>query len=75
MHSPTTVGVLSAEEAATFAPEQVVNLSRQLAAAQHQLELFRQQLDWFKRQLFGQKSERRVLDADSVQLNLGEIIG
>ena len=75
MHSPTTVGVLSAEEAATFAPEQVVNLSRQLAAAQHQLELFKQQLDWFKRQLFGQKSERRVLDTGSGQLNLGEVTG
>ena len=75
MHSPTTVRVLSVEEAALFAPEQVVNLSRQLSAAQHQLELFKQQLDWFQRQLFGQKSERRVLDADSVQLNLGEVIG
>ena len=30
------------------------------------------QLEWFKQQLFGEKSERRFLDADSRQLALGE---
>ena len=67
MNSTTTARVLSLEEAAAFAPEQVVGLSRELAAARHQLE-------WFKRQLFGHKSERRLIESDSVQLNLGEVI-
>lgn len=32
----------------------------------------RRQVEWFKRQLFGQKSERRVLDPDAVQGSLGQ---
>lgn len=67
MSSPSTARVLSLEEAATFAPEQVVDLSRDLAAA-------RQQIDWFKRQLFGQKSERRPQPVASGQMSLGELI-
>jgi transposase len=63
----TTARVLSLEEAAELAPEQVVGLSQELAAARHQLE-------WFKRQLFGQKSERRLIESDSTQLHLGEVI-
>jgi hypothetical protein len=66
MSSPSTARVLSPEEAATFAPEQVVDLSRDLAAA-------RQQIDWFKRQLFGQKSERRPQPVASGQMSLGEL--
>ena len=30
------------------------------------------QLEWFKQQLFGEKSERRFVDPDSLQLALGE---
>jgi transposase len=67
MKGTTTARVLSLEEAAQFAPEQVVSLSRELAAAQ-------QQLDWFKRQLFGQKSERRLIESAGAQLNLGALI-
>ena len=66
MSLPSTARVLSLEEAATFAPEQVVDLSRDLAAA-------RQLIDWFKRQLFGQKSERRPQPVASGQLSLGEL--
>jgi transposase len=60
MNSATTARVLSLEEAAEFAPEQVVGLSRELAAARHQLE-------WYKRQLFGHKSERRLIESDSAR--------
>src|ERR1700693_1688538 len=67
MNSPIRARVLSLKEAAGLAPEQVVGLSQELAAARHQLE-------WFKRQLFGQKSERRIIESDSAQLNLGEVI-
>jgi len=51
MNWTTTTGVLSLDEAAALRPQQVVDLSRELAAARHQL-------DWFRRQIFGQKSER-----------------
>ena len=66
MNSPIRARVLSLEEAAELAPEQVVGLSQELAAARHQLE-------WFKRQLFGHKSERRIIETAGAQLNLGEL--
>ena len=74
MNSTTTARVLSLEEAAEFAPEQVVGLSRELAAARSQVDQFKHQLEWFKRQLFGQKSEQRLIESHSAQLNLGEAI-
>lgn len=33
----------------------------------------RRQIEWFKRQLFGEKSERRILDPEGRQLALGEM--
>ncbi len=54
MNWTTITRALSLDEAAALRPQQVVDLSRELAAAKHQL-------DWFKRQLFGQKSERRII--------------
>jgi transposase len=74
MNSTTLARVLSLEEAAGFAPEQVVGLSRELAAAQQQVDVFKHQLEWFKRQLFGHKSERRLIESEGAQLNLGEVI-
>lgn len=59
--------VLSLDEAAAFRPQQIVDLSRELAAAKHQL-------DWFKRQIFGQKSERRLIDGADGQMSLGEAL-
>jgi len=73
MNSPSVARIPSLNEAARFAPEKVVGLCQELAQAQHQVEQFKHQLDWFKRQLFGQKSERRILDNASGQLNLGEL--
>jgi len=32
----------------------------------------RRQVEWFKRQLFGEKSERRIVDSDERQMYLGE---
>ncbi len=66
MNSTTPARILSLDEAATYQPQQVVELSRELAAARHQL-------DWFKRQVFGQKSERRIVDPASGQMSLGEL--
>jgi transposase len=67
MSSTTATRVLSLDEAAAYRPQQVVELSRELAAARHQL-------DWFKRQVFGQKSERRLIDGAAGQMSLGEAI-
>jgi transposase len=74
MNSTSTARVLSLEEAAEFAPEQVVGLSQELAAAQQQVDVFKHQLEWYKRQLFGHKSERRIIEGAGAQLNLGELI-
>ena len=38
-------------------------------------ESLKRQLDWLKRQLFGQKSERRLIDTDSLQLGLADLTG
>jgi transposase len=77
MNSSTAARIPSLNEAARFAPEQVVqvcaDLARDLAATEHQLEISKQQLEWFKRQLFGHKSERRILENASAQLNLAEL--
>ena len=67
MNSVPAPRVLSLDEAATFRPQQIVDLSRELAAAKHQI-------DWFKRQIFGQKSERRIMAGGDGQLSLGEAI-
>ena len=67
MNSTPRTGVLSLDEAAAFHPQQVVDLSRELVAARHQIE-------WFKRQVFGEKSERRIIDGASGQMSLGEAI-
>ncbi len=67
MNSATGSRVLSLDEAAAYRPQQVVDLSRELAAARHQIA-------WFKRQIFGQKSERRIIDGADGQMSLGEAI-
>lgn len=66
--------VPSLEEAARIAPEQVVDLVRAQVALREEVETLKHQLDWFKRQLFGEKSERRIVDDSSAQMNLGEAL-
>lgn len=68
------------EEAAQWTADQVVELAGAHLAQQRQFELIkgefeamRHQLDWFRRQLFGQKSEKRIVDANPHQMNLGEL--
>ena len=67
MNSATGSRVLSLDEAAAYRPHQVVDLSRELADAKHQIA-------WFKRQIFGQKSERRIIDGADGQMSLGEML-
>ena len=73
MHATLSVAIPSLEEAARFAPQQVVELCRELVSTREQLDQFKQQLDWFKRQLFGSKSERRLKEVSSGQLWLGDL--
>ena len=74
MSSATAPRVPSLEEAARIAPEQIVDLVRSHVALREEVATLRHQLDWFKRQLFGQKSERRIVDDSSAQMNLGEVL-
>jgi transposase len=74
MTSATTPRVASLEEAATLAPEQIVELLRTQVALREEVTSLKHQLDWFKRQLFGQKSERRIVDDSCAQMSLGEAL-
>jgi transposase len=47
-------------------------LAASTKAQSEEIAELRRQLDWFKRQLFGSKSERRPIERDGRQLNLGE---
>ena len=62
---------LSLEEAARFSPQQIVDLNHTLA---RRIDELSHQLDWFKRQLFGQKSERRIIDHNDGQMSLGDVL-
>ena len=71
MNSTTANRVPSLDEAATFSPRQVVDL---VSSLRQEVDTLKHQLDWFKRQVFGQKSERRIIDNASGQMSLGEAI-
>jgi transposase len=67
-------GVLSLKEAGALHPQQIVELAHAHFQLRHEVDALKHQLDWFKRQLFGQKSERRIIDAGNGQMSLGEAI-
>lgn len=50
---------LTLAEAAHMSPQQVVDLSSTLV---NRIDVLTKELDWLKRQVFGQKSERRLID-------------
>ncbi len=60
------------EQATTMQREDVVTMLASNFQLSSRVDELTRQLDWFKQQLFGEKSERRVLDADGRQLSLGE---
>lgn len=71
MNSTTTNRVPSLDEAASWSPRQVVDLVGTLS---REIETLKHQLDWFKRHVFGQKSERRIIDGADGQMSLGEAL-
>ena len=74
MSSAPSTALASLREAAALSPSQVLDLLHANALLQQQVDALKQQLDWFKRQLFGQKSEKRRIDAGGQQMSLGEAI-
>lgn len=72
MTSTIDSGVLSPEQASRMTPSEIVDLSRPYAMLRDEVAAIKHQLEWFKRQLFGQKSERRIVDPASKQMSLGE---
>ena len=66
-----------AAQTATLNAEQITQLSVTETAAvigklTDEVTQLRRQVAWFQRQLFGQKSEKRIPQADGVQASLGE---
>lgn len=66
--------LLSVEQAAHFTPQSIAELLRSQAALRAEVSALKHQLEWFKRQLFGQKSERRIVEPVPAQMNLGEAL-
>ena len=71
MNPATLNRVPSLDTAATFSPQQIVDLTYSLS---REIDGLKHQLDWFKRQIFGQKSERRIVDGAYRQMSLGEAL-
>lgn len=74
MKPATETRLPSLEEAAAFSPRQIVDLAGAHLTLRREVEALKHQLDWFKRQIFGQKSERRIVESGSGQMSLGEVI-
>jgi len=80
MRETPLIHVPTPEEAARWTAEEVVGLAhahreqqRQFEVFKRELEAARHQLDWFRRQIFGQKSEKRILEPNPQQLSLTEL--
>lgn len=73
MDLPLSNAIPTPEQAARWAPEQVVELVQEKVALQERIARLEQQLEWFRRQIFGQKSERRLIPVPAGQLHLGEV--
>lgn len=62
---------ISAVQAAVLTPEQIAELVSRHTALECENADLRRQLAWFKRQIFGERSERRIID-DAIQGYLGQ---
>ena len=80
MRTTAITHVPSLAEAAAWSPERIVEtvgahlqLQHEFDAMRVEFEAVRRQLDWFRRQIFGQKSEKRLIEANPHQMHLGEL--
>jgi transposase len=60
--------------AASMSQEELVALLASHQELQRSHDDLARQVEWFKRQLFGTKSERRLVDAEGLQLTLGGLL-
>jgi len=81
MSSAPASALPTLDEAARFSPQRIVELAleraaleREVGQLQQKIAGFEHQLDWFRRQIFGQKSEKRAVEAPGQQLSLGEAL-
>ena len=68
-HSAADFVTKSAREMKALAPAELIDL---VSKQGHEIVNLRRQVAWFQRQIFGQKSEKRLAEADGVQGTLGE---
>ena len=75
-HSATDFVTKSAREMKALAPAELIELvskqESEIVKQGHEIVNLRRQVAWFQRQIFGQKSEKRLAEADGVQGTLGE---
>jgi transposase len=62
----------SGVDTAALTPAEAAVLRAERDRLAEQVQALQRQLDWFKRQLFGEKSERRLIEPSPDQLSLGE---
>jgi len=62
----------SIHQAGAMAPQQIAELLRSHAQLEDEVIALRRQVAWFQRQIFGQKSERRLPEAEGIQGTLGQ---
>ena len=60
--------------AASMSQEEIVALLASHLELQRSHDDLARQVEWFRRQLFGTKSERRLVDAEGLQLTLGGLL-
>ena len=65
----------SSTQSSPSATDQIALLVQLNGQLRIENESLKGQLDWLKRQLFGPKSERRLVDTDSLQLGLVDLTG
>ena len=72
MNPTSSTALPSLDEAACWQPQQVVDLARSHRELKQQNEALKHQIDWFRRQIFGQKSEKRLIETPG-QMTLDEM--
>ena len=67
--------MVSSAQPQSVTPDKIAGLLQTIGQLRSENESLKRQLEWFQRQIFGQKSERRIVDTDSLQLGFGELTG
>lgn len=73
-HQELVALFLAGQEQNATLKQHNATLEQRTAELEQLTQELEQQLEWFKRQLFGQKSERRILESASEQLELGSVL-